>query len=747
MAETSAGAVHVSLVLDTSQAERGLMNFKKTAVGFAKKMAGAFGLAMGAKAMLDFSKSCLQLGSDLAEVQNVVDVVFPTMNGAVDDFAKNAAAQFGLSETMAKKYVGTFGSMAEAFGFTEAQALEMSETLTGLAGDVASFYNMSQDEAYTKLKSVFSGETETLKELGIVMTQSALDQYALANGLGRTTSQMSEAEKVSLRYMFVQEQLTNATGDFARTSGSWANQVRLLSLQWESFKATIGQSLITVLTPAISAFNVLMSKIVAAAQMFNSFLSVLGFKKQNPIANAANSTESLSSGLGNVASAGNSAAKSAGKTNKAAKALKRTLAGFDQINKLDKAESSSGGSSGGSGGGGGGGAGLSDFTADTKKSTSAADAFMKKWKKFINDNPALVKAWRRLVKVLRQLGKILRQIGRWITKHVIKPFGKWMKQKFLPVFIETIASAFEAIVAVLKLLKPIFKFLWKNFIKPFVKQVGKMVIERLKLAKSFFEQIASVANKLRGAGETVKEFFSSIGDVKDGAVADIKVDIATKWEDIKDKWEGITSHISDKTASMRATVGTIWSNISTAWTNVTKNIKDKTASMKAKVGTTWSSIRSKWTKLLGHFKDKTVKIGLKFSAAAQDLKSWINNNVISRINSKFQKVPILKNHLIPKLAEGGFVRANTPQLAMIGDNRHQGEFVAPERKLMEMAQMAASMAGAGDNAETVALLKQIVTFLANLDLSATVSGTDLTNLVVRMINQRTKSTGRSPLYL
>ena len=86
--------------------------------------------------------------------------------------------------------------MTKAFGFNEQKAYEMSTALTSLAGDVASFYNISQDEAYTKLKSVFTGETETLKDLGVVMTQSALDAYAMANGFGKTTQEMSEAEKV-----------------------------------------------------------------------------------------------------------------------------------------------------------------------------------------------------------------------------------------------------------------------------------------------------------------------------------------------------------------------------------------------------------------------------------------------------------------------------------------------------------------------------------------------------------------------
>ncbi len=210
--------------------------FKKAGI----VLAGAFAV----KQIVDFGKECIELGSDLSEVQNVVDVTFPKMKAQVNDFAKSAAGNFGLSETMAKKFTGAYGAMSKSFGFTEKEAYNMSTALTGLAGDVASFYNLSQDEAYTKLKSVFTGETETLKDLGVVMTQNALDAYAMANGYGKVTAKMSEQEKVALRYKFVQDQLSASAGDFLRTSDSWANQTRLLSLQFESLKASIGQGLI-----------------------------------------------------------------------------------------------------------------------------------------------------------------------------------------------------------------------------------------------------------------------------------------------------------------------------------------------------------------------------------------------------------------------------------------------------------------------------------------------------------------------
>ena len=243
MAIKKDGAVIVETLIDTKGFNKGVGNMQKSVSGLSgtiNKLGLAIAAAFSIKAVVNFGKECIELGSDLQEVQNVVDTVFKTMSEEVNNFAKGAAEAAGLSETMAKRYVGTFGAMAKAFGFAESEAFNMSTALTQLAGDVASFYNLTQDEAYTKLKSVFTGETESLKDLGVVMTQSALDSFAMAEGLGKTTKQMSEQEKVALRYRFVLNQLSTASGDFQRTSDGWANQMRILRLNIESIKASLG---------------------------------------------------------------------------------------------------------------------------------------------------------------------------------------------------------------------------------------------------------------------------------------------------------------------------------------------------------------------------------------------------------------------------------------------------------------------------------------------------------------------------
>ena len=354
MSAESVGQIGLDLVVNQNQFDRQMRGITNIASKAGKVLAGAFAI----KKITEFTSACLDLGSDLAEVQNVVDVTFSKMNEQVNNFAQNAVFQFGLSETMAKKYTGTFGAMAKAFGFADNEAYAMSTTLTGLAGDVASFYNITQDEAYTKLKSVFSGETETLKDLGIVMTQTAYDQYALANGYGKPTSAMTEQEKVALRYAFVQQQLALAQGDFARTSDSWANQVRILKLQFDSLRASLGQGFIAALTPVIKVINTVMGKLVQLANVFSAFMKRLFGVKSDSTSGIGSVTSDVSSATTAMDNLSNSTSGVGGAAKKAAKEIKG-LMGIDEINTI-----SSTGSDGDSGSGSGGVSGVGDIGMD-----------------------------------------------------------------------------------------------------------------------------------------------------------------------------------------------------------------------------------------------------------------------------------------------------------------------------------------------------------------------------------------------
>ena len=459
MSATSVGQIGLDLVVNKNQFESQMAGI----TGMAKKAGAALAAAFGVKKLVDFGKQCLELGSDLAEVQNVVDVTFPKMTAQVDEFARSAAQSFGLSETMAKQYTGTFGAMAKAFGFTERQAYDMGSTLTGLAGDVASFYNISQDEAYTKLKSVFTGETESLKDLGVVMTQTALDSYAMANGFGKTTSAMSEAEKVALRYQFVQDKLSAAQGDFARTSGSWANQCRILSLQMQSLMATIGQGLINLFTPIIRVINTVIGKLATLANAFKSFTELITGNKSSGsdssgVAAVAGAADDAGTGLENASDSASNLASNTDKVGQAAQnAAKKmkALMGFDKVNKLDlQSDSSSGSSSSPSTGTGGTGAlgSAVDFgnlaegdTVLDKTSKSAeklAKLLKKLWKPFQD-------AWKAEGKstidsanyAFENLGKLAKSVG----KSLVEVWTNGTGTKMLTTMLQIAQNVFETI--------------------------------------------------------------------------------------------------------------------------------------------------------------------------------------------------------------------------------------------------------------------------------------------------------------
>lgn len=305
------------------------------------RLGGLLTSVLGPISLIWLAKECIELGSSVNEVQNVVDTAFGSMAYKMEAFADTAITSFGMSELAAKKTGSTLMAMAKGIGIAEGAASDMAITLTGLTGDVASFRNISQEAAAKKLESVFTGETESLKELGVVMTQTNLEQYALSKGIGKSISAMTQAELATLRYHFVLDSLNLASGDFVKTQDSWANQTRILSMQMQALGANIGQILTTVLLPAVKTLNEIVANLVSATSIISAAISsIFGVQiSQNSqiastAAEAAEAENNLAAGISN-----------------AAKAAKKSLAGFDELNIL---QSNTGGGSGGSGEGGGG---------------------------------------------------------------------------------------------------------------------------------------------------------------------------------------------------------------------------------------------------------------------------------------------------------------------------------------------------------------------------------------------------------
>lgn len=247
-----------------------------SAVGGALKDAAGYAV--------DFAKKGIEVASDLDEVQNVVDVTFGAEGAAViEDFANSAATSFGMSALSAKEFSGTMGAMLKSMHLDDSDVLTMSQDLTALAGDLASFYNLDIDEAFSKLRSGLSGETEALKQLGINMSVANMEAYALSQGITESWQDMDQASQAALRYSYLMSVTADAQGDFARTSDSYANQQRILELNMENLSSTLGQKLLPTVTRFTSALNGLLS----GEMNLNSFAYSIGYEIGNALNNLA----------------------------------------------------------------------------------------------------------------------------------------------------------------------------------------------------------------------------------------------------------------------------------------------------------------------------------------------------------------------------------------------------------------------------------------------------------------------------
>lgn len=287
--------------------------------GSLKAMGKAALAAFSVRALVNFGREAVNLASDLQEVENVVVTSFGSMTDEVNAWAKTTVDKFGMSELSAKRTASTYMAMSKGMGLAGRQAANMAMAVAERSGDIASFFNTTQAQADTMLKSIWTGETESLKQIGVVMTQTNLDAYALANGFGKTTDAMTQAEQVMLRYRYVMDQTSLAAGDFAKTSSSWANQTRVLSERFKELLATLGSGLIQVLTPLVQMLNAIVQRLTEAAQAANQFLSAL-FGSGGAAENTSELVQSAGNLTGNLESA-----------TQAAKELKKATAGFDEM--------------------------------------------------------------------------------------------------------------------------------------------------------------------------------------------------------------------------------------------------------------------------------------------------------------------------------------------------------------------------------------------------------------------------------
>lgn len=748
------GRVVIDTGLDTSGFEKGVKGLPSKMGGITSSLKGIAAAAVAAfsvKAIADFGKEAIELGSNIAEVQNVVDTAFGDMAYKVEAFSNTAIEQFGMSTLSAKKTASTYMAMAKGMGLTDGVASDMAINLAGLTGDVASFYNISQDLADTKLKSVFTGETETLKDLGVVMTQANLEAYAMKKGITKSMDAMSQAELVGLRYSYVMDSLSLAQGDFAKTSGSWANQTRILSENWKEFMSVVGQGLIQVLTPLLQILNQIVSSLTA---LVKGLLPSVGDSAES-MSNAASGAETIASGLASA--------------NDAAKELKKTTAGFDEMTILssETGQASIGGASAIA-------TPSLDFkkpdTSDVKKASNEVKGIFEKLESYITTNFApTISSWGTAFSGLKvPVTEAMTSVWTSLTTlwhDTLLPFGGYLAGEFVP----NITNAFSEIFA--PIFGQIMPMLFEEFSKDFDFACGEISRISADILQPAFAQAEIVAVDVfdgikkswdeHGAGilkgfQTFRDSLKNIWDEVYGSIIKPVVDIiggklSELWKNhLKPLWDNISNflgslaeflltvwnevlsplvnYIIDWIApKIQRVIEHIWSVISTVWGMISDVIGGILKALGGLMDFITGAFQGDWKKAWTGIKDFFVGI---WDAVWGAIKGIINL-IIDGINMLWEGIyravkgivdaiggvagalgklfgqdwkfsMPAKPPLIPKLAQGAVLPPNRPFLAMVGDQRSGTNVEAPLSTIEEAVENVLNRRG-GDGPYTIVL--------------------------------------------
>ena len=276
---------------EVKKARMEIIKFQKGLSDVAKNAKNAsigFGVTAGivTAAMVPAIKSFIDKASDMNETVNKIDTVFEGSAKAVKKWSESSIEMMGLAGQSALDSAALYGDMATGMGLSEEKAAGMGMALTQLGADLASFKNVSNDMAQTALKGIFTGETESLKNLGIVMTQANLQNYAMSKGIKKKIEKMTEQEKIQLRYNYVMAKTTKAQGDFLKTGGGAANQERMNAEIWKELGTNLGQIFLPEYTARLIQFNQLIKSnmpqiIQIVSTTFNVISSGIGFLADN----------------------------------------------------------------------------------------------------------------------------------------------------------------------------------------------------------------------------------------------------------------------------------------------------------------------------------------------------------------------------------------------------------------------------------------------------------------------------------
>jgi len=507
--------------------------------------------------------------------------------------------------------------MANGLGISNGAGQKMAIQLSGLAADMASFYNTDYETTANALQGIFTNQTRALKQFGVVMNESTLEAFRLSRGIETAYSQMSEAQKVALRYNYVLNATANAQNDFARTSFTWANQMRQLSMNWNSLITTVGNGLIKILTPVVAILNRILQM---AIMVVNAIAKVFGGEGISGINSGAGS------GLNDIAAGADDAANNLGGATAAAKKFKATIAGFDELEILKGQDDDSGGGGGGAGGLGGGGISADDLDSyfDVFEESGMLNKFedwMQKIKDMMDSDN-----WEGIgLEVASGLNYINKAIDDWIV-NTFEPAGM--------TFASRVARVLNGLVE---------GYDWNLLGKMMGDGLNSLVhianefldtFDALKLGEGIGTTISSWFSTVdwAGIGRLVANYFNELVDIIKGVVFNIDWEtvresittaLTNLWEnlDVEDAKETITELVNQLMETLKTvdwykighTVGEMLSGVD--WLGVFKDLKDQVI---------WPAFKGFWDGLMSDGKNFLIgEVG--------KIKSWFSESFLGPI--------------------------------------------------------------------------------------------------------------------
>ena len=672
------------------------------------------GLIAGITAPLALAgKSMIEAASDFDENLNKVNVAFGNSSEAVTAWAENATKQFGLSKNQALEATSLFGDMGTAMGLTQSDAADMSTSLAGLAGDLASFKNIDIEQAMTALSGVFTGETESLKQLGIVMTETNLEEFAARTG--KVYSEMGQAEKVQLRYNYVMEMTKNAQGDYARTSDGTANSLRTFQGSVDNLSIALGKNLLPIITPIINKMTEMVNKFSEMSPNTQKFILIMAgvaaaigpvLLVVGQLVSTVGKISPLFSKAGGIISGFSKIlGVLTGPVGLVAAAIAALVAVFAYL-----------------------------FTTNESFRESIMNTVLTLGESFKPVLDALLPVLTNLAVTMGEtLGKVLQALAPVLAR-IIELAGALLAKLG-----EFIAWALENVLPVLQ---PIIEFL-VNAVTSFfdtISEVASGILEALSGVIDFVVGVFSgdwdkawngIKTIFSGIWKAISSLFSGIWttlkDIVKGGVEFIKNLINSVWNGIKSLtstvwnaikiflsslWNGIKSTASNVFNNIRNALSSVWSSIrstaSSVWNSIRSTLSNIWNGLRNTVNSTFNSIKSKITSIWNSVKSVTSSVwnGIKntIRGAINGIIGGINglirgmvnglNAVIRALNRLHIKIPdwvpgfggrtfgfnigYLSAPQIPYLASGAVIPPNKEFLAVLGDQKSGNNIEAPE---------------------------------------------------------------------